>query len=358
MVSDWIRPRLTLLRSLLTSYAFFAALGVVLGVALAPVAWDVAARPAGTVAVVPLEGSIDGESTAAVSTMLRTAREDASVKAVVIVVNSGGGTAAASEELYIQTRRTAAEKPVVASVDAVAASGAYYAIAPSDYIYAKPSSIVGSIGVLATRPTPVEPNDVIATTGPNKLLGADEREFYYLLESMRRAFVGAVFQQRGDVITLTPAELSEARIYSGAEGLENGLVDGIGDRDAAIDRAATLAGMTRYEVRTLRVEDETVRFVARATYLASDAPNKELVPGSYFVGEESATPVFLMLPIEFVAGDSAVSDSPPSSTDPDTEAPTPVNATVAATPTASDGSVSWRSVSDGSVSQREVTDAE
>jgi protease-4 len=306
VVADSIRPQLTLLRRVLTSYAFFAVVGVILGVVLAPVAWEAAAQPAGIVAVVPLEGGIDGESAADVSSMLRTAREDPEVKAVVLLVNSGGGTAAGSEELYLQTQRTAARKPVVASVDAVAASGAYYTIAPADYIYAKPSSIVGSIGVLATRPTQVEPNDDVATTGPNKLLGADEREFYYLLETMRRAFVGAIFEQRGDTLTLTPAELSEARIYSGVEGLENGLVDGIGDRDAAIDHAARLAEVDRYEVRTLRVEDETVRFVARATFLASDAPNKELVSPSYFTGEPSATPVFLMLPLDFVAGEAPV----------------------------------------------------
>ena len=294
MTADSNRPRLTLLRKVLTSYAFFAALGVLLGVVLAPVAWEAAAQPAGTIAVVPLEGGIDGESAAAVSTMLRTAREDPEIKAVVLVVNSGGGTAAASEELYLQTKRTAARKPVVASVDAVAASGAYYTIAPSDYIYAKPSSVVGSIGVIATRPVPLEPNDLVATTGPNKLLGADEREFFYLLDSMRSAFVSAVVEQRGENLTLTPAEISEARIYSGTEGVDNGLVDALGDREAAIEHAARLAGVSRYEVRTLRIED------ARSTYLASDAPNKELVPSTYFTGDRSSTPVFLMMPLDYV----------------------------------------------------------
>jgi protease-4 len=328
VVDDSTPSRPTQLRNVLTSYAFFAAVGVILGVVLTPVAWDAVRAPTGTVAVVPLEGGIDGESAADFSAMLRTAREDPEVKAVVIVVNSGGGTAAASEELYLQTRRTAAQKPVVASVDAVAASGAYYTIAPSQYIYAKPSSIVGSIGVIASRPVQVEPNDVVATTGPNKLLGADEREFFYLLDSMRQAFVGAVVEQRGANLTLTPAEISEARIYSGMEGVDNGLVDAIGDRDAALDHAARLANIDHYEVRSLRIENNTVRFVSQATYLASDAPNKELVHGSYFMGERSSTPVFLMMPLDYVvASDPTVTVDPMATGGLSQPTPPPVQAT-------------------------------
>ncbi|MFC7135516.1 S49 family peptidase [Halobaculum litoreum] len=74
--------------------------------------------------------------------------------------------------MYLQAKRTAAAKPLVASVDATAASGAYYTIAPADAVYVKPASVVGSVGVLATLPQELEPNDVVGTTGPNKLSGA------------------------------------------------------------------------------------------------------------------------------------------------------------------------------------------
>lgn len=284
----------------------FVAIGVVIGALVAPFAYDAATETGGTVAVVPLEGTLDGQSASDVAAMLAEARENPSVDAVVIVSNSGGGGAAASEELYLQARRTAAEKPLVASVDATAASGAYYAIVPADTIYAKPASVVGSVGVLATLPQDLEPNDVVGTTGPNKLSGGDEREFLYVLESLHRAFVGAVLAQRGDALRLSRAELEQARVYSGGQAVEVGLADRLGGREAAIRDAAARAGLDTYDVRVLRPDNGTVRFVSRANYVASDAPNRELLPASYLLGDGTGGPVFLMLaPMYAAAGDPA-----------------------------------------------------
>jgi protease-4 len=296
----------SVLRRAATSYAFFAVVGLVVGLVVAPVAFGVGTPTAdGTVAVVPLDGAITGQSAAAVTEMLDRAREDPEVKAVVVVSNSGGGSAAASEELYLAAKRTAAAKPLVASVGAAAASGAYYTIAPSDHIYATPSSVVGSVGVLATAPPELEPNDVIATTGPNKLTGGDEREFYSVLESDRRAFVGAVFEQRGDRLRLTPAELSQARIYSGAQGVENGLVDAIGGREAAIRKAAREAGLSSYRVRVLRPTGFQPQFLSRGNYLASAAPEKQMVGPEFLLGDGESvgagTPTILMVPASYVA---------------------------------------------------------
>ncbi|MGM0590876.1 MAG: S49 family peptidase [Halobacteriota archaeon] len=277
------------------SYVLFVVLGVVVGLALVPVAWEVASEPEGTVAVVHVEGTIDGVSTTAVTDQLRELREDPDVDAVVIVSNSGGGAATSSEELYLSVKRTAAEKPVVASVGATAASGAYYTIAPSDYIFAKPSSIVGSVGVRSTVPQDVEPNDAFATTGPDKLTGADEREFYAILESLRLAFLNAVYEQRGDTLRLSRAELSEAKIYSGSQAVENGLADELGDREAAVAHAAALAGVERYDTVELRANETPPTFVSRSNYLASDAPEKRLIGTDYLTGDPTSTPTFLML---------------------------------------------------------------
>lgn len=276
------------------TYVPFIVVGVVVGLAVAPVAYDFGTGTDGTVAVVPLEGSIDGESAAAVSAMLTEARQDPSIRAVVIVSNSGGGAASASETLYFQTKRTAAEMPVVASIDASAASGAYYTIAPADRIYTKPSSVVGSVGVLAPAPNEVEPNDLIATTGPNKLSGSSEREFFHIIESLQRAFVRAVTTQRGEALDLSRDQLEEARIYSGTQAVRNGLADDIGDRTAAVREAAERAGLDDYRVRVLRPDERTVEFVSRSNYLASDAENKELRSPTYLVADDSDT-VFLMI---------------------------------------------------------------
>jgi protease-4 len=304
------------IRALLTriarSYVLFVVIGLVVGLTLAPVAWN-ATSSEGTVAVVPVAGAIDGGTSVGVSSMLQRARADPDVKAVVLLVNSGGGGAAASEEMYLQTKRTAQEMPLITSVDAAAASGAYYTIAPSDHIYAKPASTVGSVGVLATTPTALEPTAVVSTTGPNKLTGGDEREFSYILESLGNAFVGAVFEQRGDRLELSRTELEQARIYSGTQAVRNGLVDSIGGRQAAIERAAAEAGLDDYDVQVLR-PGGTARFLSRSNYVASTAPNKTMVSAEYLYGEEPSGPVFLMVPAAYV--DPATNDSagPPAAT--------------------------------------------
>lgn len=281
----------------------FVAIGLVIGLVVAPIAFNVATETGGTVAVVPLQGGIDGGSAAAVSAMLTQAREDPSIDAVVLVVNSGGGGAAASEELYFQTKRTAAAKPLVTSIDGAAASGAYYASAPSDYIYTKPASIVGSVGVLAPLPTELEPNDIVGTTGPNKLTGGDKREFLYTIESLQRAFVGAVQQQRGENLTLSRSELEQARIYSGAQAVQNGLADEIGDRGAAVRKAAEIAGLDNYDVRVLTPGGEagegSTKYISQAAYLASDLPDKQKVSIEHYAGNGSE-PVFLMIAPVFI----------------------------------------------------------
>ncbi|WP_277555129.1 S49 family peptidase [Halobaculum limi] len=284
------------------SYVLFVALGVIVGAVAAPVAYDATTQTDGTVAVVPLEGTIDGQSSAAVAAMLTEARQNPSIDAVVIVTNSGGGGAAASEELYLQAKRTAATKPLVAAVDSSAASGAYYTIAPADAIYVKPASVVGSVGVLATLPQDLEPNDVVGTTGPNKLSGADEREFLYILESLHRAFIGAVLEQRGDALTMSRAELEQARVYSGGQAVENGLADHVGGREAAIRDAARRANLDTYSVRVLRPDNTTARFVSQANYLASDAPTRERVSAEYLLGNGTGGPVFLMIAPMYLDG--------------------------------------------------------
>jgi protease-4 len=290
------------------SYVLFVVLGVVLGLTLAPVAWQ-AAESDGTVAVVPVAGAIDGSVAGEYGAMLRQARQSGQIQAVVLVANSGGGGASASESMYLDTKRTADQMPVVTSVDAGAASGAYYAIAPSDRIFVKPSSTVGSIGVVATAPTDVEPNDIAATTGPNKLTGGDQREFYAVVESLGEAFYNGVETSRGDALNLSRTELAQARIYAGGQAVENGLADQIGGRQAAIATAAERANLDDYDVRVLTPDGPT-RFVSRTNYLGADVPNKRMVGPSYLANPNSSAPVYLMVPGSYlVSPDQAASTS-------------------------------------------------
>ncbi len=280
------------------SYVLVVVAGLLVGGILVGVMWSAGGEP-GTVAVVPVEGTLDGDTANEYTAMMIQARENPAIDAVVLVVNSGGGSSAASEEMYLQTKRTAEQLPVVASADAGALSGAYFTISPADTIVVKPATTVGSIGVLVSLPRQVEPNNVIATTGPDKLTGGDQREIQYLLDSIHRAFLNAVLTQRGDRLALSRAELSEGRIYSGGQAVRVGLADAMGGEQAAIDAAARQAGLSEYRVRVL--EPESSEFVSRNNYLASDTQNKQLVPPRALLSAGSE-PVFLSIPYSYVSG--------------------------------------------------------
>ncbi|MFB6117041.1 MAG: S49 family peptidase [Halosegnis sp.] len=279
-------------------YVVLVVAGLLVGVALAPVAVGVADRETPTVAVIPVEGGIDGTSAAALSEQVERARTDPSVKAVVLLVNSPGGAASASETQYLAVKRLAAEKPVVASVDGIAASGAYYTIAPADAIYVKPSSIVGSVGVIAPLPRKVEPNNLVGATGPNKVGTDSIRDFKYTLETLKNAFANAVVRSRGDTLELSRSEVTKAGLYSGVVAVENGMADRIGGRSAAVAAAADRAGLEEYTVEVYRPAGPT-QFVSQAAYVASTAPEKEIVSPAYLTGigsSGSTYATFLMVP--------------------------------------------------------------
>jgi protease-4 len=305
------------------SYALVVVVGLLVGVAVAPVAWGAMQESAagGTVAVVPVEGSITGQSADDLSNRLEEARNDPSIQAVVIVSNSLGGSAIASETQYLAVDRTAEEMPVVASVDAAATSGAYFTVVPADYIYTKPSSFVGHVGAVTTRSPEIEPNDYFLTTGPKKVLGFNQRDRYYSLEENRRIFAGAVFAQRGDEIELSREAVSNAQIYPGASAVSHGLADEVGTRDQAVQRAASMADLERYNVEVIRSQSRVPPFLSRSTYLASTAPNKTMAPPGYLIGQERQTGLHTLL-------------VPPRAI----EMPEQTNATVVGTAEVNDGS--------------------
>jgi protease-4 len=181
-------------------------------------------------------------------TQLSYARGDDSIKAVVMYVNSPGGSAAYSEELFLDILNTRKEKPVIATVDLLAASGAYYAAAAADEIYAKPTSSIGSIGVIAVLPGPVFIDEDLLTTGPYKAFGGTRDSFMRQMEISKNAFLEAVRIGRGDRLAIEPEFLSRAEIFSGAQAEAMGLVDGLLSGDEAIQRAAELAGIKNYQV--------------------------------------------------------------------------------------------------------------
>lgn len=241
------------------------------------------------IGIVRLSTDIDGVSAFEITEQLAYARNDKSIRAVVLVVNSPGGSAAFSEELYLDVLNTRADMPVVASIDLLAASGAYYMAAAADEIYAKPTSSVGSIGVIAFLPGDVFIEEEQMTTGPYKSFGSTRDLFTRQMERAKFAFLEAVAHGRGDRLNAELDFLSRAEIFTGVQALEYGLVDALVSGDEAIGMAAELAGVKSYDVvelYPLTFDTETTSFVryqpAPIDVQALWSAPANLAPGLYY----------------------------------------------------------------------------
>lgn len=211
-------------------------------------------------------GTIGGESTAA---LLRQARTDDSIKAVVLRIDSPGGSVLAAEQIYreVQLLR-AAGKPVIASMGDLAASGGYYIAAPADEILASANTITGSIGVFATIPTFDRTLsklgvhvDGVGTTALSGTLRLD-RPMQPQIESILQASVDHTYSQFVERVASgrrkTPASvdaIAQGHVWAGRDALRLGLIDRIGTYDDAVHAAAGRAKLAKdYDVRVIEPE--------------------------------------------------------------------------------------------------------
>jgi len=210
-------------------------------------------------------GTIGGDSLAR---QLRIVAEDDAIRAVVLRIDSPGGSMFASEVIAAEVDQLKARgKPVVASMSSVAASGGYYIAMAADEIWASEATITGSIGVGAIFPTvqrsleglgiTVDGVGTTALSGQLRLdrpLGDDARAILELgVEDAYRVFVGKVAKHR-EMSYERADNLARGRVWAGLDARELGLVDELGDLDAAIASAARRAGLEEGAYR--------VRFVA------------------------------------------------------------------------------------------------
>ncbi len=189
--------------------------------------------------------------------LIRQAADDDRVRALVLRVDSGGGSAFASDVIYRELERLRQSgRPVVISMSSLAASGGYLFALAGDEIWASPSTLTGSIGVYLLFPTLPRALDRlgigidgVATTWlagelrPERPLGPEARRLLELsAEEVYRRFTTLVMDRRGldaDAV----ARIAEGRIFSGADALDAGLVDGLGELEDAVASAAGLAGL-------------------------------------------------------------------------------------------------------------------
>lgn len=187
---------------------------------------------------------------------LEKAATDPDVRAIVLRINSPGGTVAATEALAGELDRVRAMKPIVASMSEVAASGGYYAALATDHIVAQPTSITGSIGVvlptvnLSGGMARLGIRSRAVTSGPNKDLAnplepMEESQYAILqglVDDMYGRFRDRVAESRaiaGDLDVI-----ADGRVFTGAQAMELGLADELGDVRVAFEAAKSRAGLS------------------------------------------------------------------------------------------------------------------
>ena len=208
-------------------------------------------------------GSAGGEN---ISAMIKEARNEKNLKALVLRVNTPGGSAFASEIIREQVLAIKDRGiPIVVSMGGLAASGGYWISADSDYIFAHESSVTGSIGVAAIL---FDAQETIKKIGLNEdgvsnspfagslnngvLLSSPSEEVVDLIQGnvdrLYNDFIEIVANGRG--ISIEEANLiAKGRVWSGVDALEVGLIDQIGSLDDAIDKAKDLAAIKDYYLK-------------------------------------------------------------------------------------------------------------
>ncbi|MBI4717005.1 MAG: signal peptide peptidase SppA [Planctomycetes bacterium] len=181
-------------------------------------------------------------------------RRNKSIKAVVMRVDSPGGSGYASDVIWQQLRRLNEEKPLVVSMGRVAGSGGYYIACPARRIFAQPTTITGSIGVLGVFQSAqsrlnrmdyelaeMKRGDRATLGSPHRAISKEDRQF---IQGYIDDFYG-VFVDRVATTRRLPADqvrkLAEGRIYTGRQALEIGLVDELGGLAEAIESARGMA---------------------------------------------------------------------------------------------------------------------
>lgn len=188
---------------------------------------------------------------------LDRAREDDAIVALLLRINSPGGTVTGSDLVYREIQRFKQERrlPVVAQMMGLATSGGYYVAMAADEVRAEPTSVTGSIGVifaglnLTGLMEKIGVEDQTLTSGEFKDAGSmlrpmrpEEREqLRSVLDDLYTRFVEVVRSGRSRLSPEQIDALADGRIFSAAQALERGLVDGIGSIDDALERASELA---------------------------------------------------------------------------------------------------------------------
>ena len=235
-------------------------------------------------------GSLLGARTA--SRIIKYARENRSIKAIILRIDSGGGTALGADIIWNELRHTKDKKPIIASFGDITASGAYYLAMPADTILAEKTTLTGSIGIFMALPKVKElykklgiRQEIIKRGKHSDILSGqrkwteEERELLQRqLNELYKDFVNKVSEGRG----MTSAEVDSVgmgRLWTGEDALANGLIDMIGGIKEAEDLSLRMTGLNREDV-------EFVTFSAsRHSKISIGALLKESVGDKFYAND-------------------------------------------------------------------------
>jgi len=207
-----------------------------------------------------------------ISKAIRKARRDDKVKAIVMRVNSPGGSALASDVILREVKLAAEAKPFIISMGDVAASGGYYIACAADKIFASPTTITGSIGVLGVIPNLEETmksklgitfdyamsnenSNFMSTFRP--LTEYQKQVITGYIEDIYATFVTHVSDGR-DMTWDAVDEIGQGRVWAGSDAFDIGLVDAFGGLTAAIDAAADMAEVDSYVIKELPAQKDPI----------------------------------------------------------------------------------------------------
>lgn len=208
------------------------------------------------IAVIPLEGVII-DSKQFIKT-LDNLSDRQSVKGIILQINSPGGGTTASEEMYLAVRRVSEKKniPIFASIGSLGASGGYMVALAADVLWAAPTSLTGSIGVIIDMPqwtrlmqelgldmNRFRSGDLKGSGSPWKELSEEEKQYFQdLVDDVYEQFLELVSERRKiGMDDLKP--LARGQAFTGRQAKENGLIDELGPMQAAVDSMVALLDM-------------------------------------------------------------------------------------------------------------------
>jgi signal peptide peptidase SppA, 67K type len=261
--------------------------------------------PSKKIAVIYASGEInmgdgDNESIGSdgLSSTIREARQDSSIKAIVLRINSPGGSSLASEIIWRELHLASKVKPLIVSMGSVAASGGYYIAAPADTIVADPTTITGSIGVFGMTFNTKNflskklgiTTDVAKTNAHSDMesifrpLSPEEKEAVQMeVENIYDVFTTRVADGRKMRKTAVDS-IGQGRVWGAEDAKKIGLVDVIGGMDVAIEIAAKKAKLKSYRITELPKQEDPLTTLlngfsakVRSNIIKSELGNQEVI---------------------------------------------------------------------------------